>query len=197
MSAVHPPPARVDTRHPQYQELKSRVHQGLLNRLNLERLTRVRREDAEPEIRGLIWRCWTPRAARSRSASSSGRRSSSTSSTSCSASARSRHCSRDPEISDILVNRFDQVYIERDGILEPVDVVVQGRRAPAADHRAHRQLGRPPHRRVEPDGGRPAGRRLARERDHPAARARRPGAVDPPLPHRPARRRRTWSSATR
>ena len=46
--------ARVDTRHPQYQELKSRVHQGLLNRLNLERLTRVRREEAEPEIRGLI-----------------------------------------------------------------------------------------------------------------------------------------------
>ena len=48
------PAARVDTRHPQYQELKSRVHQGLLNRLNLERLTRVRREDAEPEIRGVI-----------------------------------------------------------------------------------------------------------------------------------------------
>jgi pilus assembly protein CpaF len=28
----------------------------------------------------------------------------------------------DPEISDILVNRFDQVYIERHGVLEPVEV---------------------------------------------------------------------------
>ena len=54
MSAVSPTPPRVDTRHHQYQDLKSRVHQGLLNRLNLERLTRVRREDAEPEIRTLI-----------------------------------------------------------------------------------------------------------------------------------------------
>ena len=60
------PSSRADTRHPQYQELKSRVHQGLLNRLNLERLTRVRREEAEPEIRDLIMGCWTPRARRSR-----------------------------------------------------------------------------------------------------------------------------------
>src|SRR5688572_26223639 len=34
-----------------YQKLKGRVHQELLNRLNLERLTRVKREDAEPEVR--------------------------------------------------------------------------------------------------------------------------------------------------
>ena len=54
MTPVPPTAARVDTRHPQYQELKSRVHQGLLNRLNLERLTRVSREEAEPEIRGVI-----------------------------------------------------------------------------------------------------------------------------------------------
>jgi len=38
-------------RHPQYQDIKAKVHQDLLNRLNLERLTRVRREEAEPEIR--------------------------------------------------------------------------------------------------------------------------------------------------
>ncbi len=29
----------------------------------------------------------------------------------------------DPAISDILVNRFDQVYVERHGLLEPVDIV--------------------------------------------------------------------------
>src|SRR3954465_14167649 len=37
-----------------YNRLKAKVHQELLNRLNLERLTRVKREDAEPEIRRVI-----------------------------------------------------------------------------------------------------------------------------------------------
>ena len=54
MTFVQGAAPRVDTRHPQYQELKARVHQGLLNRLNLDRLTRVSREEAEPEIRGVI-----------------------------------------------------------------------------------------------------------------------------------------------
>jgi pilus assembly protein CpaF len=48
--------AGADTRHPTYQRLKGRVHQELLNRLNLERLTRTKREDAEPEIRQIIMR---------------------------------------------------------------------------------------------------------------------------------------------
>ena len=104
---------------------------------------------------------------------------------------------RDPAISDILVNRYDQIYVEREGRLEETDIGLQGRPAPAADHRAHRQRGRPAHRRVEPDGRRAPARRLARQRDHPAAGARRPGAVDSPVPHRPPRRRRTWSSASR
>src|ERR1700738_5067699 len=47
-------PAALAARPPQYQELKARVHQELLNRLNLERLTRMKREDAEPELRTLI-----------------------------------------------------------------------------------------------------------------------------------------------
>src|SRR5215813_11904311 len=37
-----------------YQELKSRIHQDLLNRLNLDRLAEVKREDGEPEIRSLV-----------------------------------------------------------------------------------------------------------------------------------------------
>src|ERR1044071_3974972 len=44
----------ADTKHPHYQEIKSRVHTDLLNRLNLDRLANVRREEAEPEIRILI-----------------------------------------------------------------------------------------------------------------------------------------------
>src|SRR5215510_14018026 len=47
-------PAVMDARRKEFQALKGRVHQELLNRLNLERLTRVKREDAEPEIRQVI-----------------------------------------------------------------------------------------------------------------------------------------------
>src|SRR3954464_8063263 len=52
--AISAATAGVDTRNPLYQAMRARVHQELLNRLNLERLTRTRREDAEPEIRNLI-----------------------------------------------------------------------------------------------------------------------------------------------
>ena len=42
----------ADVRSRQYQDLKGRVHNELLGRLNLERLAKVKREDAEPEIKG-------------------------------------------------------------------------------------------------------------------------------------------------
>src|SRR5204863_6131737 len=44
----------VDTRRPDYQDLKSKLHQGLLDRLDLDRLAYIKREEAEPEIRRLI-----------------------------------------------------------------------------------------------------------------------------------------------
>ena len=44
----------VDSRMPRYQQMKARLHQELLKRLNLERLTRTKREDAEPEIRQIV-----------------------------------------------------------------------------------------------------------------------------------------------
>ena len=44
----------ASVRHPKYQDLKGRVHQELLNRLNLDRLSKVKREEAEPELRNLI-----------------------------------------------------------------------------------------------------------------------------------------------
>jgi len=111
------------TRVREYQELKTRIHQELLNRLNLEHLTRVMREDAEPEIRTLIDELIE----------------SETHTTLLSLAERENLVGdvlnelfglgplesllRDPEISDILVNRFDRVYIERDGKLEETDVV--------------------------------------------------------------------------
>jgi pilus assembly protein CpaF len=113
----------VDARHPKYQEIKSRVHQDLLNRLNLERLTRTRREDAEPEIRSLIL----------------GMLESEAQTTPLSLYEREALISdilnelfglgplevllHDPSISDILVNRYNQVFIEREGKLEDTNAV--------------------------------------------------------------------------
>jgi pilus assembly protein CpaF len=113
----------VDVRHPKYQEIKGKVHQDLLNRLNLERLTRVRREDAEPEIRGLIIGLLEKESQ----------------ATPLSLFEREALIGdvinelfglgpletffRDPSISDILVNRHNLIYLERNGKLEESDVV--------------------------------------------------------------------------
>jgi pilus assembly protein CpaF len=121
MSAI-PSTSRADTRHPQYQELKSRIHQGLLNRLNLERLSRVRREEAEPEIRSLIVEMLE--AESSQIPLSLFERQSLISDVlnELFGLGPIEELLADHEISDILVNRYDQVYVERQGILEPVDV---------------------------------------------------------------------------
>ena len=118
-----PTTTSVSARLREYQELKTRTHQELLNRLNLEHLTRVRREDAEPEIRALIVELIEGE----------------TQTTLLSLAERDNLVGDvlnelfglgplesllgDPEISDILVNRFDRVYIERNGKLEETDVV--------------------------------------------------------------------------
>jgi len=108
----------ADMRNPQYQTLKSRIHQELLNRLNLERLGRIKQEDAEPEIRNLILNLIEREAE----------------TTPLSLFERESMISdvlnelfglgplevllKDRDISDILVNRHDQIYIERNGKLE-------------------------------------------------------------------------------
>ena len=123
-----PRSATADTRNAAYQELKSRIHQDLLNRLNLDRLARVKREDAEPEIRSLISgmldreRDKTPLSLFEREA----------------IVADVLHelfglgplevLLADSTISDILVNRHDQVYIERNGRLETTDVTFKDER---------------------------------------------------------------------
>jgi pilus assembly protein CpaF len=129
MTAVmEPRAAAADTRSAAYQELKSRIHQDLLNRLNLDRLARVKREDAEPEIRSLIGgmldreRDKTPLSLFEREA----------------IVADVLHelfglgplevLLADSTISDILVNRHDQVYIERNGRLETTDVTFKDER---------------------------------------------------------------------
>jgi pilus assembly protein CpaF len=111
------------SRNPQYQELKSRVHTELLNRLNLERLSNVKREHAEPEIRDLI-NLMLERE---------------TQTTPLSLFEREslvgdvlnelfglgplEELLKDRDISDILVNRYDSIYIEKNGRLEETGLV--------------------------------------------------------------------------
>jgi pilus assembly protein CpaF len=117
-SVARAPSSAADVRHPHYQQIKGRIHQELLNRLNLERLARVRRDQAEPEIRTLIHSLLETE----------------TQTTPLSLYEREsmtvdvldelfglgpiEALLKDPTISDILVNRFNQVFIERDGRLE-------------------------------------------------------------------------------
>jgi len=115
--------ATTDIRDPQYQALKGRIHQDLLARLNLERLTKMSRTEAEPEIRGVIQQLLDKENQR------------------VPLSLYDREnivqdvlhevfglgplevLLQDPTISDILVNRASQVFIEREGRIEETDIV--------------------------------------------------------------------------
>jgi len=121
MTTTLAPPPDVGQR--QYQDIKSRIHQTLLNRLNLERLSQIQRGEAEPELRTLITSLLEKEAE----------------TTPLNLQEREHlvvdvlnelfglgpleALMADPAISDILVNRFNQVYVEREGILAPVDIV--------------------------------------------------------------------------
>ena len=112
-----------DTRSPQYQTLKGRIHQELLNRLNLDRLTQISRVEAEPELRGVIRDLLDKESQR------------------VPLSLYERETLTDdvlnevfglgplegllvdPEVSDILVNNATHVFVERHGKLEATDVV--------------------------------------------------------------------------
>jgi len=122
-TSVSSPASSVDTRHPRYQELKGRIHQELLTRLNLERLTRTKREDAEPEIRGIITRLLEresetmPLSLFEREALVGDVLNE------LFGLGPLESLLADPTISDILVNRHDLVYIEREGRLHETDIV--------------------------------------------------------------------------
>src|SRR5438132_2311376 len=114
--------AGLDARRPDYQALKTRLHQELLGVLDLNRLPHTKREDAEPEIRAVIAGILTGESQ------------------GLPLSLFERECLiadvinelfglgpleallRDPDVSDILVNRFDSVYVERHGRLEPTSI---------------------------------------------------------------------------
>ena len=115
-SPASPPRPRVDAPRPQYLELKANVHRKLLNRLNLETLASADRSRAESEIRTVVFELISEEG------------------TPLSMTEREVILSdivdevfglgplepllRDPTISDILVNTYKNVYVERHGKLE-------------------------------------------------------------------------------
>src|SRR5438128_4968608 len=112
----------LDTRRPDYQALKTRAHHELLGVLDLNRLRQIHREDAEPQIHAVLGGILAREGL------------------AMPLSLFERECLiadvinelfglgpleallRDPDVSDVLVNRFDQVYVERYGQLEPTSV---------------------------------------------------------------------------
>jgi pilus assembly protein CpaF len=120
------PSATIGTRPPlraQYVELKTAIHRKLLNRLNLEALALADRPRAESEIRTLVSELLSEHG------------------TPISLSEREtlfgelidevfglgplEPLLRDPTISDILVNTYRHVFVERGGKLERVDAMFQ------------------------------------------------------------------------
>jgi pilus assembly protein CpaF len=107
----------------QYVELKANVHRKLLNRLNLEALAQADRSRAEGEIRTLLGELLAGEA------------------TPLSMSEREAFFAevldevfglgplepllRDPGISDILVNTYKHVFVEKGGVLERVEATFQ------------------------------------------------------------------------
>jgi pilus assembly protein CpaF len=121
--APHGGPSRGPSPRAHYVELKANVHRKLLNRLNLEALANADRSRAESEIRTLVTELLAEEGAP------------------LSLSERDtlfgelvdevfglgplEPLLRDPTISDIIVNTYKNVYVERNGILERVPATFQ------------------------------------------------------------------------
>jgi pilus assembly protein CpaF len=113
----------IDERTSRFLELKGRVHQELLNRLNLDRLTQVSRADAEPEIRNVIGMILDRESAKMPLSLFERETISSEVLDELFGLGPLELLLKDPAISDILVNRADQIYIEREGRIEETEVV--------------------------------------------------------------------------
>jgi pilus assembly protein CpaF len=112
----------VDDRTNRSLELKGRVHQELLSKLNLDRLTQISRADAEPEIRGVIAAILDRESATMPLSLFERETVSSDVLDELFGLGPLELLLKDPAISDILVNRADLVYVERDGRIEETDI---------------------------------------------------------------------------
>ncbi|MBI2222517.1 MAG: CpaF family protein [Acidobacteria bacterium] len=115
-SAPGAPRPPAPTHRPQYIELKANVHRKLLNRLNLEALATADRARAEGEIRSLLFEL----IAEENMPLSMGERDAILGDVldEVFGFGPLEPIMRDPTVTDILVNTYNQVYVERGGKLE-------------------------------------------------------------------------------
>ena len=170
---------------PQYLELKANVHRKLLNRLNLEalaqadRVARRERRSARCSVE-LLAEEGTPLSLGERETLFGERHRRGVRPRAARAAAARPDDQRHP--GQHLQARVRRARRQARAGADDVP----GRPAPDARHRPHRQRRRPARRRQLADGRRAPAGRLARQRDHPAARGRRPAALDPPFSGRAA-----------
>jgi pilus assembly protein CpaF len=123
--AIPPPPSSARPQPPrqQYLDLKAGVHRKLLNRLNLEALAQSDRTRAESEIRTLLGEL----LAEENTPLSLGERETLFVEVLDDVFGLGplEPLLRDPSISDILVNTYKNVFVERGGVLERVSVNFQ------------------------------------------------------------------------
>jgi pilus assembly protein CpaF len=123
--AIPPPPSSARPQPPrqQYLDLKAGVHRKLLNRLNLEALAQSDRTRAEGEIRTLLGEL----LAEENTPLSLGERDTLFVEVLDDVFGLGplEPLLRDPSISDILVNTYKNVFVERGGVLERVSVNFQ------------------------------------------------------------------------
>jgi pilus assembly protein CpaF len=110
------PPRSAAAPRPQYIELKANVHRKLLNRLNLEALATADRSRAEGEIRSLLYELiaeeGTPLSMTERDAILGDVLDE------VFGLGPLEPIMRDPTVTDILVNTYNHVYVERSGKLD-------------------------------------------------------------------------------
>src|SRR2546426_9259046 len=122
----HPAPGPRPQARAQYVELKASVHRKLLNRLNLEALAQADRTRAESEIKTLV----TELLGEEGTPISLGERETLFSELIDEVFGLGplEPLLRDGTISDILVNTYKHVYVERGGVLERVNATFQDNR---------------------------------------------------------------------
>ena len=125
-SDTHVPAAPTAPPRQQYLDLRASVHRKLLNRLNLEALAQADRARAEGEIRTLLHELLAEEGA----PLSMGEREALFGEIVDDVFGLGplEPLLRDPTISDILVNTYKNVYVERGGVLERVTATFQDNR---------------------------------------------------------------------
>ena len=158
-------------------ELKVELHQRLLDLINLSALDKMSREQIEAEVGDIV----AEELAKQNHALNQAERKQLVADVldELLGLGPLEPLLKDPTITDILVNGYNQVFVERFGVLEPTPGPVQGRKAPPADHPEDRLRRRSADRRILADGRCPAGRRKPGQCGRPAACDRRIAAVDP------------------